>query len=285
MESNEFFMLGYSEPNETIIKNKINKFHKKIEIFFKFKLENDPINSAAILDIDFYSNGNKFLRAKHLGDGWIRRTLSFGSITKFDNQIIFNYIDFGHGNSKPNNLIPVDNLWHKVHVIIKRDNMKCTNKICEFSDCSHEEALSIKDEEINWNEENTKIHKKIIIKIDDLDSKEFNYFTSNEITQISFGNNNLNKNISNLEKNEVYKKHYNREKTFCIKDIEIFVEKEKINLQKEFVSPVIDELSLDQEKCFYCSNKSKYLDTVESRGNFFISGLCEDHFSKYEPSA
>lgn len=285
MNPNEFFMLGYNQPNETIIKNEINQFHKKIEIFFKFKLENNPLDNAAILDVDFYEGQNKHIRARHLGNGWIRRTMSFGSITKFENEIVFNYIDFGHGSSKKHNIIPIDNLWHNVHVTIKRDNMKCLNKICEFSDCDHDKALSISDEEINWDDENKKIHKKIIIKIDDLEDKEFNYFTSNEMTEISFGNNNLNENISDSIKNEIHKKHYKREKTFSLKDVSIFIDGKEINLEKKFISPVIDNSDLNKEKCFYCDNLSKYLDTVESDGKFFISGLCEDHFSKFEPSA
>lgn len=285
MESNEFLMLGFNQPNETIIKNEINDFHKKIQIFFKFKLEDNPLDNAAILDIDFYPNKNKYIRAKHLGNGWVRRNMSFGSITKFENEIIFNYIDYGHGNSKNNYLIPVDNLWHSVYVEIKRDNMKCLNKICEFSDCDHNGALSIVNEEIDWDEENKKIHKKIIIKIDDFESKEFNYFTSNQSIEISFGNNNVTKNVSDLTKNEIYKKHYKKEKTFCLRDVSIFVDEKEINLEKHFFSPVINNSVSDQEKCFFCSNLSKYLDTVESDGRFFISGLCEDHFSKFEPSA
>lgn len=283
----EFSMLGYKETKETILRCFLEDFHEKIEINFDLKLYEDALDNAGILDIDFYNKENKITRPRHLGSGFPRGNNSFGSITYTKGEIVFNYIDFGHNSSKSYKLFDFDKNWHNINIIIERKNIKCNNKICEFSDCDHQDSSIINDEEINWNSENKKIHKTVNLSVDNSIFSTFYYFASSSKIEIYFGNNDVkSKKISkDYIDNNIYKKHYKKEKSFSIKNVNILVDGKECEVEENFITPFLNEKENYSDQCYYCNNISKYIDTIEHDGIYFMASLCQDHFSMGEPSS
>lgn len=182
INNEELHLLGYNVKGVPI--SDIVWLNKEVKLGFDIKIKDNPLHYAAITDIDFFTEIDNEVFEKEAAR-------SFASVIIKDNTISLSYNDF---KLKPNffKLLDIDDQWHKFEITISRENLWCPSKKCEFEDCLHLDAELIEDDLIRWQKNTLKRHRRVSIKIDELDVFNFNYLTGAKYIIISFGNNNIN---------------------------------------------------------------------------------------------
>ncbi len=159
--------------------------NKNIFLSFDLMVSAQPLNHAAILDIDFFTKGDDKVLEKE-------KAKSFASITINDKSILLSYNDFSIKSPYIFNLFDYDNKWHSFEIEIFRENLWCPNKKCKFEDCVHLDAEALDDDYLGWDNRGLKKHRRVSLSIDGSEKQYFNYMTDANNSVISFGNNNFN---------------------------------------------------------------------------------------------
>lgn len=183
INNEELHLLGYNVKDVPI--SDIVWLNKEVKLGFDIKIKDRPLPYSAITDIDFFTEIDNEVFEKEA-------SRSFASVIIKDNTISLSYNDFNLKTPKFFKLLDIDDQWHKFEITISRENLWCPSKKCEFEDCLHLDAELIEDDLIRWQKNTLKRHRRVSIKIDELDVFNFNYLTGAKYIIISFGNNNVN---------------------------------------------------------------------------------------------
>lgn len=183
MKEKKFELIGYNINPVPL--SEIIWLNKPLSLSFDLKVNDDPIENSAIVDIDFYtkSSGDTFEK---------ERAKSFVSITVKGKYISLSYNDFKIKSPDFVNLIKYDNDWHKFDIAVFQENLWCPNKKCKFQDCHHVDAEVLSNEYLGWTNKGFKQHRRVSVSIDGSDNFYFNYMSNANNAVISFGNNNFN---------------------------------------------------------------------------------------------
>ena len=183
IDNNEIHLLGYNVKNVPI--SDVVWLNKEINLIFDLKIKDNPFPYSAITDIDFFTHIDNQAFEKE-------SARSFASLIIKDSAICLSYNDFNLNQPEFFKILDIDDQWHKFEITISKENLWCPNKKCEFEDCLHLDAELIEDDLIGWKEGVLKRHRRVSIKIDQLNLFNFNYLTGAKYTVVSFGNNNIN---------------------------------------------------------------------------------------------
>jgi hypothetical protein len=219
MNNEELHLLGYNTKD--IPMSDIVWLNKQVKLSFNVKIKDSPLPYAAITDIDFFTEIDNEVFQKEA-------SRSFASVIIKDNIIWLSYNDFKLKKPKSFKLLDIDDQWHKFEITISRENLWCPNRKCQFEDCLHLSAELIEDDLIGWGKSTLKKHRRVSIKIDELNVFNFNYLTSAKHIIASFGNN-----TSNLLKDPethfmVLEAHSKRESSMILKNISLISDEDEI---------------------------------------------------------
>ncbi len=183
MKENRFDLIGYNINSVPI--SEIIWLNKPLSLSFDLKINDDPAENSAIVDIDFYT--------KAYGENFEKeQAMSFASITIMKKYISLSYKDFGIKSPDSVNLVKYDNNWHKFEINVFQENLWCPNRKCKFQDCHHVDAEVLSNEYLGLGDRGFKQHRRVSVSIDGSENFYFNYISSANNAVISLGNNNFN---------------------------------------------------------------------------------------------
>lgn len=220
INNKELNLLGYNVEDVPI--SDIVWLNKEAKLSFDIKIKDSHLPYAAITDIDFFTDAmDNDLFEKEASK-------SFASVIIKNNTVCLSYNDFKLKKPKSFKLLDIDDQWHKFEITISRENLWCPNRKCQFEDCLHLDAELIEDDLIGWGKNTLKKHRRVSIKIDELNVFNFNYLTGAKHIITSFGNNNANLLKDPETHLMVLEAHSKRNSSMVLKNISLISDDDEI---------------------------------------------------------
>jgi hypothetical protein len=229
VDKNQIDLIGYSVTPVPV--SELIWLNKDVHLSFYLKVHNDPLEYAAVVDIDFFTSNKKEIIEKETAK-------SFASIVLNGKDVLLHFKDFHINNTNVRNLFQYDNEWHRFDIKIFRDNLWCPNKRCKFEDCLHVEAKSLGDSYLSWNPKHIKNHIKVSISIDGSKEIYSNYMSGATHSIISFSNNNVNNTKDSILLNQITESSLANRPSISLKEINALYDEDEIEfVLKNYVTP------------------------------------------------